>query len=167
MPPLARFDLAQVRELIDQRKYFVLHAPRQTGKTTCLLALRDYLNAEGKLFCVYANMEVAQGARESLQESIPLILREIAGRASKLGEPTAAPVLEAVKASSGAVWSIADFLSRWCGGLKQPLVLLLDEVDSLLGDTLVMLLRHLRSGYDDRPVRFPQSVVLCGVRERP
>jgi hypothetical protein len=151
--------------LIDREKYFVLHAPRQTGKTTCLLALRDRLNAEGTLFCVYANMEVAQGARECLQESIPLILREIAGRAASLGEPTAVPVLEAVKASSGAVWSIADFLTRWCGGLKRRLILLLDEVDSLVGDTLVMLLRHLRSGYDERPARFPQSVILCGVRD--
>ncbi len=165
LSPLARLGLPRVRGLIDQKKYFVLHAPRQTGKTTCLLALRDHLNAEGKHFCVYANMEVAQGARENLQESIPLILREIAGKATQLGDLNAAPLLEAVKASSGVVWSIADFLSRWCEGLKRPLVLLLDEVDSLVGDTLVMLLRHIRSGYDQRPGRFPQSVVLCGVRD--
>jgi type II secretory pathway predicted ATPase ExeA len=165
LPPLSRIDLPSIRDLIDREKYFVIHAPRQTGKTTCLLALRDHLNAEGKLFCVYANMEVAQGAREDLKVSMPLILHEIAGRAAKLGETTAVKILEAVKASSGVVWSIADFLSRWCQALKRPLVLLLDEVDSLVGDTLVMLLRHLRSGYDDRPARFPQSVILCGVRD--
>ena len=45
--PLSRIDLEEVEQLIYQRKYFVLHAPRQTGKTSCLLALRDYLNARG------------------------------------------------------------------------------------------------------------------------
>lgn len=43
LPPLERFDLAEVMMLIAQRKYFVLHAPRQTGKTTCLLALMAHL----------------------------------------------------------------------------------------------------------------------------
>ena len=39
LPPLERLDLPDVLLLIAQQKYFVLHAPRQTGKTTCLLAL--------------------------------------------------------------------------------------------------------------------------------
>ena len=38
--PLSRFDLNDIMALIQQGKYFVLHAPRQTGKTSCLLALR-------------------------------------------------------------------------------------------------------------------------------
>lgn len=43
--PLARINVEEIEQLIHQQKYFVLHAPRQTGKTSCLLALRDYLNA--------------------------------------------------------------------------------------------------------------------------
>ena len=39
--PLTRVDLDEVLNLINQSKYFVLHAPRQTGKTSMLLALRD------------------------------------------------------------------------------------------------------------------------------
>ena len=39
--PLKRFDLEEVLLLIRQQKYFVMHAPRQTGKTSCMLALRD------------------------------------------------------------------------------------------------------------------------------
>ena len=46
--PLKRWDLDEVLELIKQERYFILHAPRQTGKTSCMLALRDYLNKEGK-----------------------------------------------------------------------------------------------------------------------
>ena len=43
-------------------------------------------------------------------------------------------------------------------------MLLIDEIDSLVGDTLLSVLRQLRAGYDRRPEGFPQSVVLCGVR---
>ena len=46
--PLSRWDMEDIFALIDQKKYFILHAPRQTGKTSCMLALRDYLNREGK-----------------------------------------------------------------------------------------------------------------------
>lgn len=66
-PPLTRFSLDDVLFLIDQKKYFVLHAPRQTGKTTCLLALMDELNREGKYSCLYCNVEMAQAAREDVQ----------------------------------------------------------------------------------------------------
>ncbi|MBI4604423.1 MAG: ATP-binding protein, partial [Planctomycetes bacterium] len=139
--------------------------PRQTGKTTCLLALRDHLNAEGKLFCVYANMEVSQGTRDDYANGLSLIIQEIAKRAGPLGDSTAGQAKDAMHLGAGEVPSLSVFLSRWCEALRRPLVLLLDEVDSLVGDTLIMLLRHLRSGYDDRPARFPQSVILCGVRD--
>ena len=45
------------------------------------------------------------------------------------------------------------------------MVLLLDEVDALVGDTLISLLRQIRAGYAQRPNAFPQSIVLCGVRD--
>ena len=47
----------------------------------------------------------------------------------------------------------------------RPLVLLIDEIDALVGDTLLSVLRQLRTGYDQRPTAFPHSVVLCGVRD--
>ncbi len=44
IPPLERVDLDQILDMIQNKRYFVLHAPRQTGKTSALLALRDLLN---------------------------------------------------------------------------------------------------------------------------
>ncbi len=40
-PPERR--LPGVREVIEQQSYFVLHAPRQVGKTTSLMALAKSL----------------------------------------------------------------------------------------------------------------------------
>ena len=61
--------------------------------------------------------------------------------------------------------ALREALTRWCEASAKPIVLLVDEIDSLVGDTLVSVLRQLRSGYDSRPRRFPHSVILCGVRD--
>lgn len=44
LPPLERFSLTDILSLIEQHKYFVLHAPRQTGKMSAMLTLMEYLN---------------------------------------------------------------------------------------------------------------------------
>ncbi len=44
LPPLSRFNLGEIQSFIDQEKYFILHAPRQVGKTCYMLALMDHLN---------------------------------------------------------------------------------------------------------------------------
>ena len=64
--PLTRFDLDDVLMLIRQQRYFVLHAPRQTGKTSCMLALRDLLDREGQYIAVYANVEGGQASRNDV-----------------------------------------------------------------------------------------------------
>ncbi len=61
--------------------------------------------------------------------------------------------------------ALKEALVRWSAASPRPLVLLIDEIDSLVGDTLISVLRQIRAGYDRRPRRFPQSVVLCGVRD--
>ena len=69
-------DLGYVLELIRTKKYFFLHAPRQTGKTSVLLALRDLLNSgsEGPFRCLYVNLEAAQAAQEDVGEAMRSIL---------------------------------------------------------------------------------------------
>lgn len=66
IPPLDRINLPEVLELMRDERYFVLHAPRQTGKTSALLALRSLLNGGtvGDYRCAYINVEPAQTARE-------------------------------------------------------------------------------------------------------
>ena len=76
IPPLERLDLNEVLALIRDEKYFVLYAPRQTGKTSGLLALRDLLNAEGAYRCVYANVEGGQAMREEVEPAMRVILGE-------------------------------------------------------------------------------------------
>ena len=164
IPPLERIDLDAVLRLIRDKKYFVLHAPRQTGKTSALLALRDLLNGGGDYRCVYADFEVGQAAREDTARAMRAILGEVARRARVTLDDDTPDVLRGTALETeGADGALVDVLSRWAGADPRPLVLLIDEIDTLIGDTLVSVLRQLRAGYDERPARFPHSVVLCGV----
>ena len=86
-----RIDLDGVLGLIGDGKYFVLHTPRRTGKTSALLALRDLLNGggAGDCRCVYANVEAGQAMRENVAEGIRTVLSQTASRASEtLGDDT-------------------------------------------------------------------------------
>ncbi|MEW6365140.1 MAG: ATP-binding protein [Acidobacteriota bacterium] len=166
LPALSRLDLPDVLSLIEREKYFVLHAPRQTGKTTCMLALMEYLNREGRYRCLYANFEVAQSAREDVRRGIRAILGEIGSRARHtLGDPIPLDAMGPLLDQYGEDAALNALLTQWAETGPRPLVLLVDEIDSLVGDTLIAVLRQLRAGYDKRPRLFPQSVVLCGVRD--
>ena len=166
IPPLQRLDMDEVLTLVQNEKYFVLHAPRQTGKTSALLALRDLLNAEGTYRCVYINVERGQTAREDVERAMRAILGELASRArSALGEKFLTGVWSGILAEYGPDGALAEALTRWAESDPKPVVLLIDEIDALIGDSLLAVLRQLRGGYDLRPGSFPQSVVLCGVRD--
>ena len=168
IPPLERIDLDEVLGLVRDKKYFVLHAPRQTGKTSALLALRDLLNGEAAAGyrCVYANVEAGQAARENVAEGVRAVLSQLALRASlTLGDDSLERVCRDALDSAGPLGALSLALSRWAAADRTPLVLLIDEIDALVGDTLLAVLRQLRAGYDQRPSAFPHSVVLCGVRD--
>ncbi|MYK10121.1 MAG: ATP-binding protein, partial [Acidobacteriia bacterium] len=166
IPPLSRIKLAEILELIAARRYFVLHAPRQTGKTSILLALQDRLNTEGEYRCVYVDVEGCQEAGEDTARATRTLLADLASRSFEVlrddfVESTMSEHLE--KYGPGA--ALGQTLVRWSATSQVPLVLLTDEIDTLVGDSLISVVRQLRANYDRRPSHFPQSVILCGVRD--
>lgn len=163
--PLSRFDLDDMLTLIQQQRYFVLHAPRQTGKTSCMLALRDYLNQTGDYIAIYANIEGGQASRNDVQSvvksTVDIITREVV---LTLNDEKFEQVRDSVQ-TEGRDSMLSTFLTKLSRSLPKPLVLIIDEIDALVGDSLVSVLRQIRSGYANRPKAFPQTVILCGVRD--
>ena len=164
--PLGRVNLAEILALIARKKYFVLHAPRQTGKTSILLALEDRLNSDGKFRCVYVNVEGCQAAGEDTARAMRTLLANLASRSLEVlqddfVESTMSEQLE----KYGPDAALGQTLVRWSGASHIPLLLLIDEIDTLVGDSLISVLRQLRANYDRRPSHFPQTVILCGVRD--
>jgi len=164
--PLSRININEILSLIHQQKYFVLHAPRQTGKTSLLLALMNYLNNEGIYKCLYVNVETAQAARENVKDGIHTILKSLAINSfNRLNDSFLKDNWKQIVDGNPEFLALQDALTQWCIESGKPVVLLIDEIDSLVGDTLISVLRQLRSGYTDRPRQFPQSIILCGVRD--
>ncbi len=170
VPPLDRVNLDEILSLVRKKRYFVLHAPRQTGKTSVLFALRHLLNSgeAGEYRCAYVNVEPAQAAREDVGRAMATIVARIAREArNTLGDAATATAAAAAALEAKALPddALAAVLETWSRAAPEPLVLLIDEIDALVGDTLVSTLRQVRAGYPDRPTAFPQSVVLCGIRD--
>ena len=167
VPPLARSNTGEILGLIQAKRYFVLHAPRQTGKTSALIALRDLLNSGevGEFRCVDVNVESGQVARDDTRRGLRSVLSSLAASARLLGDEFPKQTWPGIFEQAGPDDALKDLLIEWCMANPVPLVLLVDEIDSLVGYTLLSVLRQLRAGYIHRPRAFPHSIVLCGVRD--
>ena len=149
--------------LIEDMQYFLIHAPRQTGKTTFLHALAHRLNREGNYISVVCSMESAGYTSISVETANINFIKALA-KMSKffLGTENLSP--DIAKYISGPSM-LGDYLTDWCDTLDKPLVLLFDEVDALYDDVLISTLRQLRDGFQTRPKHFPQSIALVGLRD--
>ena len=159
IPAAQRIDIDEIMTLIHQKKYFVLHAPRQTGKTSALLALMKILNESGKYKCLYVNVEDAQTARGNVAEAIKSILNSLdISEKFYLKENTISSLIKENSETSPHS-QLNAVLAGWTMAASLPTILFIDEIDALVGDSLVSVLRQLRSGYNRRPSGFPQSVI--------
>ena len=158
IPPLDRVDIDEFLGPIRAERYFVLHAPRQTDKTSALIALRDLLNsgAAGNFRCVDVNVEVGQVARDDTACGLRAILGSLAENAQELGDNYPQEVWPDILAK---VWGLTTH-SSGCSPAGAA-----GGRDRLAGGRHPALgaapaSRRLTRG---APEAFPQSVVLCGV----
>ncbi|MBF0237709.1 MAG: ATP-binding protein [SAR324 cluster bacterium] len=150
-----------ILQLIDTKKYFILHAPRQTGKTTMMIQLAEQINREDQYVALYLNVESAQAYFDDVRAVNNSIISEFRIKSMVFLPKQYQPSAECYRPEA----EFSDFLTRWCLELPKPLVLFMDEVDSLIGHGLISVLRQLRSGYSMRPKGFPHSICLIGLRD--
>ncbi len=166
LDPLKRINLSEIEQLIVQKKYFILHAPRQTGKTSSLLALQEYLNKQGKYKCLYVNFEAGQASRGDIASAMKSLLTAInMQNMITFKDDFFKQYLKDGIEIYGEGGVLGEALSSWSLNNEKKIIILIDEIDSLVGDTLISILRQIRAGYTNRPDFFPQSIILCGVRD--
>jgi hypothetical protein len=155
--------LSGVERLIDMEQYFVIHAARQSGKTTYLKDLARRLNASGEYYALYCSLEIAQGIIDP-KDGIPEIVRKIQNALRVSTIPRGAEF--AVGANYANFSGVLNSeLSTYCKMLDKPLVILFDEADCLSEGTLITFLRQLRDGYVNRAeTPFVHSLALVGMR---
>jgi len=161
LPPERR--LTRVMELVEQERYFTIYAGRQTGKTTSARWLVKHYNAGERYRAVWVDLQTAReqpepvaAFRTVLNQLVQSLKRDIGGLQPFGFEPDA---LLADPATA-----ILRFLQELSRHALEPLVVLFDEADGLVGPAMVSFLTQLRSGYTDRSdVPFPHSVALIGM----
>jgi hypothetical protein len=160
LPPMAR--LPRVEKLIAQRSYFVIHAPRQIGKTTAILSLAEQLNASGQYVSAVLSVEIGAPFGDDIGAAELAILAVWRDTLEFRLPPKSQP----------PTWDdappgqrINHALKKWSQACPLPLVIFIDEADALRDQTLVSLLRQLRDGYARRPKGFPSSIGLIGLRD--
>ena len=161
--------LPEVIGMIRRKLYFVIHAPRQSGKTTALKQLVRDINGSGERVAMYCSLEALQNVMK-VETAMPMVISliceamrtvpSLAEFADEFDEKRkqSTPSDDAVK----GVMTCLSAIARKCG---KPFVVFFDEADCLCFDPLVMFLRQLRNGYVNREdVPFPASVALVGLR---
>ncbi|OBQ32417.1 MAG: CyrO, partial [Anabaena sp. CRKS33] len=139
-------------------------APRQTGKTTAMLALAQQLTATGRYAAVMVSVEVGSAFNHDPGAAELAILGTWYDNISiRLPKELQPPVKQWQQEEPGN--RIKAFLQGWAKASPQPLVILIDEIDSLQDQTLISILRQLRDGFPNRPENFPSSVGLIGLRD--
>jgi len=164
LPPERR--LERVQQLIEERKYFTLHAGRQTGKTTSLMWLERHLNDSGRWRAVWVDLETAREQPDPAA-ALSTVLENIDSALCLEHPELARPDANEIKAALGnPATALLDYLRCLCRLDDRPLVLLFDEADGLVGPAMVSFLTQLRHGYIARSrTPFPSSVVLVGQRQ--
>ncbi len=154
--------LPNLERLIAQRNYFVLHAPRQVGKTTAMLALAKQLTDSGQYAALVVSAELgAPFSDDPGQMEWALLESWRIDAETYLPKDCLPPPWP--KTSAGQ--QIEAALSAWSEAAARPLVLFIDEIDTVQDAALISVLRQLRNGFRRRPRGFPQSVALIGLRD--
>jgi hypothetical protein len=113
LPATARLAEGRVERLIRNQNYFVLHAPRQVGKTTAILDLARQLNAAGDHIAVMVSVEVGAPFRDDIEAAEKAILDAWLD-AIQFQLPAAYhPSIEMPNAAGGR--QLGKFLSAWSG----------------------------------------------------
>ena len=154
--------LPELIALIDGQNYFIIHAPRQVGKTTAMLALAQELTASGQYTAVMLSVEVGAAFPEQPDVAEGAILSSwLDSIDCWLPEHLHPPAIR----ESNEGQQLGSFLKQWAKHSPRPLVIFIDEIDSLQDQTLISVLRQFRSGYPMRPGGFPHSLGLIGMRD--
>jgi len=160
LPPEERLVGAQLSRYISDELYWVLHAPRQTGKTTFLHSWMREINNCGEAVACYVSVENSRNIHEP-ERSMPAICEAIKDSASRFNVPV--PEIT----GTASLNLLNNILGNWAKIVApKPLIVLFDEVDVLIDETMLNFLSQLRGGFATRGIgTFPVSVVLVGMRD--
>ncbi|MDR2352131.1 MAG: ATP-binding protein, partial [Deltaproteobacteria bacterium] len=167
LPTLSR--IPNVKNLINDKEYFVIHAPHQLGKTTAIKETVNHINQEGNYYALYCNLEILQSitdttiAMDSLMATLIAAMR--ASTLKTLIDTLDDPFFKNLKDNPGFKASpLQVYLSGLCERLDKDLVIFFDEADCLEDEVLMSFMTQLKDGYLNRAeIPYPRSIAIAGI----
>ncbi len=154
-----------VRSLIELQNYFVMHAPRQTGKTTLFDTLAHKLTAEGRFTALHFSIEASRPFEQDVVAANRSALTSLQETAKALLPEALRPVDQLFESLQDPTSGLFYVLRQWAESSPRPLVIFIDEIDAIAENALISILHQLRNGYKLRPKNFPHSLALIGMRD--
>jgi hypothetical protein len=118
--------LPSLERLIRQRSYFVIHAPRQTGKTTAMLALAEEITEKGQYCAVTLSVEVGNAFNSDIGAA-ELAILDTWRDTIAIRLPADLQPPDWGYGSPGQ--RIRSSLQVWAQNCLRPIVLFIDEID--------------------------------------
>lgn len=158
--------LIKIKELVDRRKYFIINKGRQYGKTTTLEGLAQFLREAYIVihldfqFLTYGDFTSEPAFVAAFAESILQALQGVSGV-----DPCLAGQIAGCAEGGCGLSKFFRCLSGFCEAAGKPVVLIIDEADSVADNQIFLDLLALLRGYYQQRRRYAtfQSVILAGV----
>ena len=141
-----RLDWDQLNVFVEREYYFVLHAPRQSGKTTAIKEYVNYLNKEKNYTALYITTEPAHTVKDNPEKALYWLLFHINIEIQdqlKNQQEALDYLKELLKQGPDALGSFYLFLHFWSSHSKKPIILFFDEIDGLVESSLISFLKQV------------------------
>ncbi|MDR1039080.1 MAG: ATP-binding protein [Deltaproteobacteria bacterium] len=156
-----------IMPLIDEKRFFVIHSPRQSGKTTLLNALCEEINGGGKYYALKVSVSAVEAA-ETKHEAFDII----SGAIQDAVKISSLPAMESLAVDFPLFPEMdigrrkKNILQYMCARLDKDLVVFFDEADVIPETSMIAFLRQIREGYLSRKedkAKFPRSLAFVGL----
>ncbi|MDR2422639.1 MAG: AAA-like domain-containing protein [Deltaproteobacteria bacterium] len=170
LPVLPRLPEEDIKEIIDGKYYFIIHAPRQSGKTTYLDFLTNKINSECEYYAINCSLMTLRNIEDedkAMQNLIDLINDALSSSQVNILKQKAYKYnsLPGIQNSNTKVKII---LNNLCEDLDKDLIVFFDEADCPTGQALLTFLGQIRDAYQirhNKGNKFPRSMALVGMRD--
>ena len=125
--------LAQIKQLVDEKKYFVINRARQYGKTTTLNMLVKYLADKYTVFFIsFEGLgETAFESETAFCGTICELLYDtvLYEEVPTIDDTVKQIIIDSIKKKAQDMLSLSSLISNICKNAEVPVILMIDEVD--------------------------------------
>jgi hypothetical protein len=168
LPVLPR--LPDIYDMIDGKYYFIIHAPRQSGKITFLDILTEKINSDGQFYAIYCSLATLSGVQnenDAISRIVDQINQSLLSSEVEVIQNNAFSY-DNLPAMVKPSLQVRTILNQLCKNLDRELIVFFDEADCLSGSALITFLAQIRDAYQIRHRvgnKFPRSMALVGMRD--